>query len=147
MLDLVVRNLTRKKMRTGLTIFGIALGIFATTVMGGMSEYMNGFIDKSMDLVADSIQVEPEGTFGGVGTLDESKVMKVKRIPGVKDTSGVLVTSLDPEGPIGIGGGEMVFGVLPEKQMKDAKLIAGRYLIPGDGYKAVIGSNIAKKHN
>jgi len=41
----------------------------------------------------------------------------------------------------------MVFGVLPEKQMIDAKLTSGRYLVPGDGYKAVIGSSIARKFN
>jgi len=41
----------------------------------------------------------------------------------------------------------MVFGVLPEKQMKDASLTSGRYLVPGDGYKAVVGSSIARKYN
>ena len=55
---------------------------------------------------------------------------------------------LDPEsGGVGFTGGDMVFGVLPEKQMKDAKLTSGRYLVPGDGYKAVVGSSIARKFN
>lgn len=147
MLDIIVRSLTRKKMRTGLTIFGIALGIFATTVMGGMSEYMNGFIDKSMDLMADDIQIQPDGTFGGIGTLDESNIMKIRRIPGVKDSSGVLVVSLDPDSPPGFTGGNMVFGVDPEKQDRIVKLTSGRYMITGDGYNAVIGSSIARKFN
>jgi putative ABC transport system permease protein len=140
--------MTQRKMRTGLTIFGIALGIFAVVVMGGMSEHMNLVVDKSLKLLANNIQVEPDGTFGGVGTLDESKIRQVKRVPGVKDAYGVLMTALDPEGG---GGGftmeDMVFGVLPEKQMKDAKLTSGRYLIPGDGYKVVVGSSIARKFN
>ncbi len=34
-------------MRTGLTIFGIALGIFAVVVMGGMSEHLNLMVDNS----------------------------------------------------------------------------------------------------
>ncbi len=148
MFDLIFRSLTQRKMRTGLTIFGIALGIFAVVVMGGMSEHMNLVVDKSLKLLANNIQIEPDGTYGGVGTLDESKIRQVKRIPGVSDAYGVLFTMLDPEsGGAGLTGGDMVFGVLPEKQMIDAKLTSGRYLVPGDGYKAVIGSSIARKFN
>jgi putative ABC transport system permease protein len=147
MLDLIIRSMTQRKMRTGLTIFGIALGIFAVVVMGGMSEHMNLVVDKSLDLMADNIRIEPDGTFGGIGTLDESKVSQVKRVPGVSDAFGVLVTALDPEGGGGGFSTDMVFGVVPEKQLKDAKLIAGRYLMPGDGYKVVIGSSIARKFN
>ncbi len=148
MFDLIFRSLTQRKMRTGLTIFGIALGIFAVIVMGGMSEHMTLMVDKSLDLMADNIQVQPDGTMGGIGTLNDSKIRQIKRVPGVRDASGVLVTALDPEGGSGsFGGGDMIFGVLPEKQMKDAELTAGRYLMPGDGYKAVIGSSIARKFN
>ncbi len=148
MFDLIIRSMTQRKMRAGLTIFGIALGIFAVVVMGGMSEHMNLVVDKSLKLLANNIQVEPDGTFGGIGTLDESNIRQVKRVPGVSDANGVLVTSLDPEsGGGGLTGGDMVFGVLPEKQMKDASLTSGRYLVPGDGYKAVVGSGIARKYN
>ncbi len=147
MFDLIIRSMTQRKMRTGLTIFGIALGIFAVVVMGGMSEHMNLVVDKSLDLMADNIRVEPDGTFGGIGTLDESKVSQVKRVPGVSDAFGVLVTALDPEGGGGGFSTDMVFGVVPEKQLKDAKLTSGRYLMPGDGYKVVIGSSIARKFN
>lgn len=145
MFDLIIRSLTQRKMRTGLTIFGIALGIFAVVVMGGMSEHMNLVVDKSLKLLANNIQIEPDGTFGG--TLDDSKIRQIKRVPGVSDAYGVLVTALDPEGGGGLGGGDMVFGVLPERQLKDASLTSGRYLVPGDGYKAVVGSSIARKFN
>ncbi len=148
MFDLIIRSLTQRKMRTGLTIFGIALGIFAVIVMGGMSEHMTLMVDKSLDLMADNIQVQPDGTMGGIGTLNDSKIRQVKRVPGVRDAFGVLIGALDPEGGSGsFGGGDMIVGVLPEKQMNDAKLTAGRYLMPGDGYKAVVGSSIARKFN
>ncbi len=148
MLDLILRSLSQRKMRTGLTIFGIALGIFAVVVMGGMSEQTNMVVDTSLKLLADNIQVGPDGTFGG-GTLDESKVQQVKRVPGVSDAFGVLLTPLDPEGGGGGfgSGNDWVCGVIPEKQLKDAKLTAGRYLLPGDGYKAVIGSSVARKYS
>lgn len=145
MLDIVVRNLMRRKMRSGLTIFGIALGIFAMMVMGGMSEYTNTLISKSLDLMTNNIQVRPDRTTGGI--INESKISQVRRVPGVSDANGVLVASLDPDEGGGFGPGNLIFGVDPDKQMKDAELIAGRYLIPGDGYKVVIGSGIAKKFN
>lgn len=145
MLDIIIRNLTQRKIRTGLTIFGIGLGIFAMTVMGGMSEYTNTLISKSIDLMTNNIQVQPDRTTGDI--INESKISQVRRVPGVSDANGILVTSLDPDEGGGFGSGNTVFGVDPDKQMKDAGLIAGRYLIPGDSYKVVIGSGIAKKFN
>ena len=34
----ILRNMARRRVRTGLTVFGIAIGVFALTVMGAMSE-------------------------------------------------------------------------------------------------------------
>ncbi|MCX9082556.1 MAG: ABC transporter permease [Candidatus Methanoperedens sp.] len=144
MFDLIFRSMTQRKMRTGLTIFGIALGIFAVVVMGGMSEHFNLMVDNTFELIGNGIQIEPD-TIGGLGSLDESKIRQVERVPGVSDAYGILITSLDPEG-VSTGMDEIIVGVLPEKQL-EAKLTSGRYLVPGDGYKAVVGSDIARKYN
>lgn len=149
MLDLIIRNLAQRKIRTGLTIFGITLSIFAVITMGGMSEYFNHTVDKSISLTADKIRVMPEGSGFRGGALDESKVSEVKRVPGVSDAYGILSTTLDPEN-MELVGGDLVFGIPPKKQqilMKDAKLTSGRFLVPDDEYKAVIGSSIAKEFN
>ena len=37
----ILRNMTRRKVRTGLTVLGIVIGVFALTVMGAMAEKMN----------------------------------------------------------------------------------------------------------
>jgi putative ABC transport system permease protein len=146
MFDLILRSLTQRKMRTGLTIFGIALGIFAVVVMGAMSEHSNLIFDRSMKLTADMIRVMPDTSFGG--SLDDSKVKEVKRIPGVSDAYGLLMMPLDQE-KLSMGfGGDMVIGIAPEKQqvaLKDTKLTAGRVLVSGDGYRGVIGSSIARE--
>ncbi len=145
MFDLIFRSLTQRKMRTGLTIFGIALGIFAVVVMGGMSEHLNLMVDNSFKLVGNAIEIGPE-TSVGLGNLDVSKIKQIKRVPGVSDAYGILVTALDPEG-VSSGMEELIIGIPPENQLKDAKLASGRYLVPGDGYKAVVGSSIARKYN
>lgn len=144
MIDLIFKNLIRRKMRTGLTIFGIALGIFAMTVMGGMSEYMTDFTDNSMNMMANHIQVQPDGSFGGVGRLEESKVNEVRRVPGVAKAYGVLMTSIDPEEVGALGAGSFVFGTQPDFQV-ETELISGRYLMPGDSYVTVLGSGVARK--
>ena len=147
MLDIILKNIIRRKLRSGLTILGIALSIFAVIAMGGMSEYFHLTLDKSISLTADKIRVLPEtGEIRG-GGLNESKVMEVKRVPGVQDAYGVLSFPLDPENT-GMLNEDLVFGVPPDKQrllMKDTKLTEGRFLVTGDGYKAVVGSDIARE--
>lgn len=147
MFDLILKNITQRKLRTGLTVFGIALGIFAVVVMGGMSEHFNLTFERSISLTADKIRVLPEGGFFGA-SLPESKAREVKRIPGVADAYGLLQAPLDPENLISFGGGDVVIGIPPEKlqaALKDTKLTGGRFLVIGDGYRAVIGSSVARE--
>ncbi|MDP2766025.1 MAG: ABC transporter permease [Candidatus Methanoperedens sp.] len=147
MFDLILKNFSQRKLRTGLTVFGIALGIFAVIVMGGMSEHFNMTFERSISLTADKIRVLPEvGLFGA--SLNESKASEVKRVPGVSDAYGMLQSPLDPES-LGFGG-NMVIGVPPEKLdsiLKDTKLTGGRLLAAGDNYRAVLGSNVAREFN
>ncbi|VVB85576.1 MacB-like periplasmic core domain protein [uncultured archaeon] len=148
MFDLILKNITQRKLRTGLTVFGIALGIFAVIVMGGMSEHFNITFDRSISLTADKIRVLPEGGFFGA-SLNGSTVREVRRIPGVADAYGMLQAPLDPES-LGFFGGDTVIGIPPEKlgsALKDTKLTQGRLLITGDGYRAVVGSSVAREFN
>ncbi|MCX9011584.1 MAG: ABC transporter permease [Candidatus Methanoperedens sp.] len=148
MFDLILKNITQRKLRTGLTVFGIALGIFAIIVMGGMSEHFSLTFDKSISLTADKIRVLPEGGFFGA-SLNESKVREVRRVPGVADAYGILQAPLDPES-LGAFGGDTIIGIPPEKlqsALKDTKLTEGRFLAAGDGYRAVIGSSVAREFN
>jgi len=148
MFDLIIKNITQRKLRTGLTVFGIALGIFAVIVMGGMSEHFNMTFEKSISLTADKIRVFPEIGFGG-GNLNDSKAREIKRVTGVADAYGLLQAALDPES-LGFFGGDVVIGVEPEKQsslLKDTLVTEGRYLAVGDGYRAVLGSSVAREFN
>jgi putative ABC transport system permease protein len=148
MFDIIFRNITQRKLRTGLTVFGIALGIFAVIVMGGMSEHFNQTFDRSISLTADKIRVFPEIGFGG-GNLNESKAREVKRVAGVADAYGILQAALDPES-LGFFGGDAVIGVEPEKfpsLLKGTELSEGRFLAFGDGYRTVLGSSVAREFN
>lgn len=144
--DLILKNVTHRKMRTGLTVFGIALGIFAIMVMGGMSEYFDRHANRGLDLMSDKIYIVPESGFFGGGLVD-SMVSKVRRIPGVFDAYGLLWMPYDMES-LGMFGA-FVVGIAPEKQeltLKNIKLTQGRLLVPGDSYRAVVGSNVARQY-
>ncbi len=144
--DLILKNVTHRKMRTVLTVFGIALGIFAIMVMGGMSEYFNRHAERGLELMSDKIYIVPESGFFG-GSLDDSMVSKVRHIPGVFDAYGLLYLPYDMES-LGMFGA-FVVGIAPEKQeltLKNIKLTQGRLLVPGDSYRAVLGSNVARQY-
>jgi putative ABC transport system permease protein len=146
MFDLIMRNISQRKFRTGLTVFGISLGIFAIMVMGGMSEYFNRHVENTLKLV-DKIQVVPDTGIMG-GSIDESKVRTVNRVPGVSDAYGLLWMPYDVEGMGMIG--DYIVGIPPDKQeltFKDTKLKAGRFLLPSDVHGAVIGSNVGREFN
>src|SRR5665647_492833 len=85
MFDLIIRNIMNRKIRSALTICGIALGIFAVIVMGAMSENFHQTFERSISVTSDKIRVfAGSGVFGGGLTND--KVSDVLRVVGVKLT-------------------------------------------------------------
>ncbi len=148
MLDLIIRNITNRKIRSALTICGIALGIFAVIVMGAMSENFHQTFERSMSVTSDKIRVFAEsGVFGG-GGLTEDKVSDVLRVAGVEDAYGLLMTTFD-EDKMGMTG-KQILGVPPEKSsvaLNPVQLKAGRFLDPGDSYSVVVGNNIKREYN
>ena len=146
MLDLIIRNITNRKVRSALTVCGIALGIFAVIVMGAMSENFHQTFERSMSVTSDKIRVFAEsGVFGG--GLRDDKVSDVLRVAGVKDAYGILMTTFD-EDKMGMSG-KQVLGVSPEKSsvaLYPVELKAGRFLTPGDSYQVVVGNNIKREY-
>ncbi|MCL7412762.1 MAG: ABC transporter permease [ANME-2 cluster archaeon] len=148
MLDIILRNLSQRKVRTGLTVFGIALGIFAVIVMGSMSENFNQTFETSFSLTADKIRVfGSSGVFGG--SVTTGKAAEVRKVPGVKDAYGLLMAPLEEGGAMSFGGNQIV-GLPPEKSqtvLGPVKVKQGRFLMRGDRYETMIGTSIATQYN
>jgi putative ABC transport system permease protein len=138
--------MTRRKVRTGLTVFGIVVGIFAVTVMGSMTEYFNLLIDNARQGAGESIIVSPKG--GLRATLSDADVNRIERVRGVRTAVPQVSTFFASLGSVSFGPPDQVLGIPPE-QIPDLwdkdDLSAGRWIERGDTYQMVVGTSIAKK--
>ena len=81
-----MRNLIRSKLRTSLTVLGIAVGALALTMMGAMSEKINLLVEGANRFYNTRIVVQPASTAPGqlFGPLISADVaLEVERLPGV----------------------------------------------------------------
>ena len=79
-----LRNVFRRKARAFLTIFGIAIGVFALVVMGSMAEKITLLVDGGMKYYVDKVIVSPKGAISGfsVSPLSTNKVKELEAMPG-----------------------------------------------------------------
>src|SRR5512135_2631159 len=140
----ILRNISRHKFRTGLTILGIVIGIFAVTVMGSMTEYFNVLIDNGLKMAGKSITVTAKGGLHAI--LTDSDRRAVERVPGVKAVFPMASGRLDPAvSGVQMGISPTVVAFPPEYfEYEDLALKRGRWIQRGDSYAAVIGSKIAQ---
>src|SRR6059058_4504543 len=78
----IVRNITRRKLRSFLTILGIVIGVLALTILGSMAENFNALLDGGVKYFSSSIQVgPPDGQSASL--LPLSKLDELKKVDGV----------------------------------------------------------------
>jgi putative ABC transport system permease protein len=147
----IFRNMWRRKGRTFLTVFGIVVGIFALTVLGGLSARLTQQVNGARSWFTNSISVVPSGgnLFGGGGEhfFDLSRVGEVKAVPGVKDAVPGIGLPLSQDQGFSFGAPDLIIGLGPGGQdlLKQLVLSGGRLLQPGDRGKVVLGSVVAEK--
>lgn len=145
----ILRNMARRKLRTGLTVFGIIIGILALTIMGSMSEYFNSLIDNAIIQAGSNIAISPKG--GDLqAVLTPNDLRKIERVAGVKYVLPAAFDTLGELGAVQLSTPELVWGEVPELAQYDfpiARLARGRWLQRGDVYQTVVGSKIASKRN
>ncbi len=141
----ILRNMARRKTRTGLTLFGIVIGIFALTVMGSMSEYFNGLIDNAIKIAGTNVSVAPKGG-DYLSVLTPNDQRRIERVPGVKYVIPAVIDTLGELSAVQLGAAELVFGEPPELIRYDLPTItlrSGRWLERGDEYQTMVGSKLA----
>lgn len=91
----VLRNLYRRRLRSGLTVLGIAVGILAFTVMGGMAEKLNMLIRGGEAYFTHRIAVRSSGGTLRLNVLTPDDIAAVRQVAGVQAVETHIMLPLD----------------------------------------------------
>ena len=98
----LLRNLTRRKLRTALTIFGIAVGMWALVVMASMANKRNTLIEGGSTYFENKVLVsDASNTPFSLGNtpLPISIVQQIERVPGVAVAVPRVQLLMNPDDP------------------------------------------------
>lgn len=145
----VGRNLRRRKLRSFLTLSGIALGAFALTVMGSLAENFNNSIGSLKEFLSEQVLVRPKGSnvFFSAGNLPVGMVSELERIDGVKVAVPNISVLFEEEDEAAFGPPKSINGVDIERAqnspLDELELASGRKPQPGERWKILLGSTLA----
>ena len=150
----MIRNLARRKLRTGLTITGITIGIWALVVFSSMANKVDSLVDGGSAYYAGKILVTVGG-FGGLGgqPIPLAALDDLRAIDGVDVVVPASTPLAGDLGAVSFGPPDQVFaapaGADEGHETSKPPLIAGRSLTADDegAYVAVLGSSIADKRH
>ena len=142
----IVRNLTRRKVRSGLTITGIVIGIFALTTMGAIAEHFNALFGSAVEYFGSAIQVSaPDGV--ATPLLPMSTMDKIKQVDGVAAVfPGYSFAAKPGSVAVNFGVPDTIVAGEPTENSWGAlrtSIASGRSLTPGTTGDVVLGSAIA----
>jgi putative ABC transport system permease protein len=131
--SIVMRDLVRRPVRTGLTLVGISIGIAAVVALVGLAWGYEKSMVKHLDVMGVDLVVS--NMSGGIlpKTYDESLQPKIAKLPGVAETTGVLMQLLSIEdAPMMMVSGREWDGFT----WKTLKVVEGR--LPKDGTEPAV---------
>ena len=146
----ILRELSRRKLRTSLTITGITIGIWALVVFSSLANQINGLVGMGSEYFADKIVVTDGVAFGSSPMrLDDVEI--IAGLDGVGAVQPKVEIPWDPDPAIGFGAPDFLVGTIPGAdagfETFTLELATGRQLIAGDtGNVVVLGSTIARKY-
>lgn len=121
----VLKNVIRRRVRSGLTVIGMAVAVGAVVALVGISSgfersFLAIYQREQVDLVVQQRGVKQKLT----SVLDAKLEDRIRKIPGVRQINSGLVdfTSMDELGPI---------GVLVQGWQADAPMMRGLNILPG----------------
>jgi putative ABC transport system permease protein len=149
----LVRDLARRKLRSTLTITGIAIGIMALVVFGSMANKMNALIAGGSKYYADKDIVSIGNMYSGnFQPLSLTDVQRIEAVDGVAVAVPALDMMLDDKGGATMGVPEMITATVPggDKGLESFKIetSSGRKLTADDhGDVTVLGCDLARRLN
>ena len=146
----ILRELSRRKLRTSLTITGITIGIWALVVFSSLANQINGLVGMGSEYFADKIVVTDGVAFGSSPMrLDDVEI--IAGLDGVGAVQPKVEIPWNPDPAIGFGAPEFLVGTIPGAdagfETFTPELATGRQLTAEDtGNVVVLGSTLARKY-
>ncbi|MBI1886239.1 MAG: ABC transporter permease [Chloroflexi bacterium] len=152
----ILRNVFRRKLRTGLTVFGITIGIFALVVLGAMAEKVNFLVSGAEEFLSQRIALTEEGSHPFVSTelIPQALADRVRGLDEVACTERDINMLLDPDEAFSFGMPRMISGadvreiehcekVVPGRLFSNVAFAGGDWWEPGEQRMTVLGVDIA----
>ncbi len=145
----VIGDLGRHKLRNGLTIGGIVIGIIALTTMGAMAEKTNRLLEGGIQYFADHVTVTDSRASGfGGGLLTVDKVDEIARVQGVRAAFPIVTAGAHHDQGASFGPPPFISGTRPGYDAFTSIKLAfaeGRDLAPDARGDVVLGADFAKE--
>jgi putative ABC transport system permease protein len=144
----LLRELSRRKLRTTLTILGITIGIWALVVFGSMANKINALVDGGSQYYADKIIVT-DGSAFGTAPMSLTSADIIRELDGVAAVDAQIQLLFDEEQGVSFGIPELIIGGIPGAdeglEQFQLELATGRMLTPeDDGDVVVLGSTLSQ---
>ena len=144
-LTLVYRNISRRRSRSILTVSGVAIAVGAVVALVGIARgFENSLLDLYLKRGTDLKVFRAGSMLQFSSVLDASLGAKIRGLPGVRDVSPSLYEqiSLEKYNLFGV----VIQGMpLDSPPMRDAKVVKGRRIEPGDKRAVMLGANLAAR--
>ena len=148
----LLRNLARRRLRTGLTIAGITIGIWALVVFSSMANKINTMVAGDSRYYADKIAISGDAIALGDTPMRLDLADQLRAIDGVDVVAPVIAVLVDSDATVRLGPPDQILGS-PIGADEGREVVARQVLAAGrtlttadDGHDvAVIGSEIAMK--
>ncbi len=149
----LLRDLGRRKIRSSLTITGIAIGIMALVVFGSMANKIDALVKGGSDYYKDKVTVSAKGGYMGLGgVLSTRMVGQISPLKGVDVVvPSVAMLLSDETSGVSMGTPPMITGSVANADQGREKFVmnyaTGRALLPSDEGKnvVVLGSDLARQ--
>ncbi len=147
----LLRELSRRKLRTTLTISGITIGIWALVVFSSMANQINGLVGLGTEFYADKIIVT-DGEAFGTSPMRLSDGDAIAALDGVAAVDPRVELFWETDLAVGFAIPDTVTGATPGADAGydtvQLDLATGRMLTAEDqGNVVVLGSTLAQKHS
>jgi putative ABC transport system permease protein len=150
----IVRNLTRRKLRSFLTISGIVIGIVALTTMGALANNFNALLDGGAKYYAGYVPVADANSNGVTSgaVLPLTKAADIQAVPGVARVFPTITVQAKPGSlqVVSLGIADYIASYDPAENGYSAlktTIASGRALDTTSSGEIVLGSTVAAEFN